>query len=401
MARGPTLTSKSMAERAAWLSIAVNVVLTLLNMAIAAASGSLAVAAEMVHNLVDLVAAVAVLAGVKVSQRKSRAFPYGLYKVENVVAVVIAVLIFVTGYEIAKQSLLATGREATVTPLMLGGVALSAIIPLAFSFYEMRVGRAVNSPSLMADAQEYRVHVFSSGVVFAALVGQMIGWPLDRAAALLIVLLIAKTGWELLQDGMRVLLDASLDGDTLAQVRTIIEAEPSLAALKSLTGRNAGRYRFLEAEVTLRVQDLDRAHAITERLEQAVRAQVPHVERVLIHVEPLARTHLRYAIPLEDPGGAISQHLGEAPYFVLVTRRTADGTVERQEILANPHSQVPKAKGIRVAEWLIERKVDVVLLKESLQGKGPEYVFGDGGVETRLTGVTTLAEALAALPEEG
>ena len=401
MARGPTLTSKSMAERAAWLSIAVNVVLTLLNMAIAAASGSLAVAAEMVHNLVDLVAAVAVLAGVKVSQRKSRAFPYGLYKVENVVAVVIAVLIFVTGYEIAKQSLLATGREATVTPLMLGGVALSAIIPLAFSFYEMRVGRAVNSPSLMADAQEYRVHVFSSGVVFAALVGQMIGWPLDRAAALLIVLLIAKTGWELLQDGMRVLLDASLDGDTLAQVRTIIEAEPSLAALKSLTGRNAGRYRFLEAEVTLRVQDLDRAHAITERLEQAVRAQVPHVERVLIHVEPLARTHLRYAIPLEDPGGAISQHFGEAPYFVLVTRRTADGTVERQEILANPHSQVPKAKGIRVAEWLIERKVDVVLLKESLQGKGPEYVFGDGGVETRLTGVTTLAEALAALPEEG
>ncbi len=401
MARGPTLTSKSMAERAAWLSIAVNVVLTLLNMAIAAASGSLAVAAEMVHNLVDLVAAVAVLAGVKVSQRKSRAFPYGLYKVENVVAVVIAVLIFVTGYEIAKQSLLATGREATVTPLMLGGVALSAIIPLAFSFYEMRVGRAVNSPSLMADAQEYRVHVFSSGVVFAALVGQMIGWPLDRAAALLIVLLIAKTGWELLQDGMRVLLDASLDGDTLAQVRTIIEAEPSLAALKSLTGRNAGRYRFLEAEVTLRVQDLDRAHAITERLEQAVRAQVPHVERVLIHVEPLARTHLRYAIPLEDPGGAISQHFGEAPYFVLVTRRTADGTIERQEVIANPHTEVPKAKGIRVAEWLIERKVDVVLLKESLQGKGPEYVFGDGGVETRLTGVTTLAEALAALPEEG
>ncbi|MBC8449666.1 MAG: cation diffusion facilitator family transporter [Chloroflexi bacterium] len=390
-----------MAERAAWLSIAVNVVLTLLNMAIAAASGSLAVAAEMVHNLVDLVAAVAVLAGVKVSQRKSRAFPYGLYKVENVVAVVIAVLIFVTGYEIAKQSLLATGREATVTPLMLGGVALSAIIPLAFSFYEMRVGRAVNSPSLMADAQEYRVHVFSSGVVFAALVGQMIGWPLDRAAALLIVLLIAKTGWELLQDGMRVLLDASLDGDTLAQVRTIIEAEPSLAALKSLTGRNAGRYRFLEAEVTLRVQDLDRAHAITERLEQAVRAQVPHVERVLIHVEPLARTHLRYAIPLEDPGGAISQHFGEAPYFVLVTRRTADGTIERQEVIANPHTEVPKAKGIRVAEWLIERKVDVVLLKESLQGKGPEYVFGDGGVETRLTGVTTLAEALAALPEEG
>jgi predicted Fe-Mo cluster-binding NifX family protein len=174
-----------------------------------------------------------------------------------------------------------------------------------------------------------------------------------------------------------------------------------VAALKSLTGRNAGRYRFLEAEVTLRVHDLDKAHAITERVEQAVRAQVPHVERVLIHAEPLARTHLRYAIPLDDLGGAISQHFGEAPYFALVTLRTADGVVQRQEMLANPHTDVPKAKGIRVAEWLMERKVDVVLLKESLQGKGPEYAFGDAGVETLVTPATTLAEAVAALSEKG
>jgi cation diffusion facilitator family transporter len=386
-----------MAERAAWLSITVNVILTLLNMAIAAASGSLAVAAEMVHNLVDLVSAVAVLVGVKVSERKSRAFPYGLYKVENVVAIVIAVLIFVTGYEIAKQALLAGQRQATVTPLMLGGVALSAIIPLVFSIYEMRVGRAVNSPSLMADAQEYRVHVFSSGIALVALVGQMIGWPLDRAAALIIVLLIAKTGWELLQDGMRVLLDASLDAGTLDQVRTIIEAEPSVAVLKSLTGRNAGRYRFLEAEVTLRVQDLDRAHGVTERMQRKVRAEVPHVERVLIHAEPLARTHLRYALPLQDEGGTISEHFGEAPFFALLTLRTADSTIVRQEMLPNPHGDVAKAKGIRVAEWLVEQKVDVVMLRESLQGKGPEYVFGDAGVETLATTAATLAQARVAL----
>jgi len=388
------------AERAAWLSIAINVVLTLLNMAIAAASGSLAVAAEMVHNLVDLVSAVAVLVGIKVSERKSRTFPYGLYKVENVVAIVIAVLIFVTGYEIAKQALLARERQATVTPLMLGGVVLSAVIPLAFSVYEMRVGRAVNSPSLIADAQEYRVHVFSSGMALVALIGQMIGWPLDRVAALVIVLLIAKTGWELLQDGMRVLLDASLDAETLNRVREIIEAEPSVADLKSLTGRNAGRYRFLEVEVTLRVQDLDRAHAVTRRMEQAVRAEVPHLERVLIHAEPLARTELRYAVPLGDASGTVSPHFGEAPFFALLTVHTADGTVARQEVLPNPHTDVAKAKGIRVAEWLIQQRVDIVLLKESLQGKGPEYAFGDAGVETLPMAAATLDEARTALTEK-
>ena len=75
-----------MAARVAWASIAVNISLSLLNLAIALASGSLAVAAEMIHNLVDLVASVAVLAGVKISERKSRDFPYGLYKVEILVA---------------------------------------------------------------------------------------------------------------------------------------------------------------------------------------------------------------------------------------------------------------------------------------------------------------------------
>ena len=383
------------AAQVAWASIAVNIFLSLLNLAIAAASGSLAVAAEMVHNLVDLVASVAVLAGVKISERESRTFPYGLYKVENVVAVGVAILIFVSGYEIAKEAIFAQPAATTVNGWMLAGVALSAVIPLAFSVYEMRVGRKLNSPSLMADAQEYRVHVFSSGVVFLALVSQMIGYPVDRYAALLIVALIAKTGWELLADGMRVLLDASLDAETLEQVRAAVDAEPTVTEIRSLVGRNAGRYRFLEVDVALRVDDLERAHTISQRLERTIRDQVPHVERVLIHYEPQMRTHLRYAVPLADTLGTASEHFGESPYFALVTVRLADGRIEHQEVLANPHQATEKAKGIRVAEWLVGLKADVALLREDVQGKGPAYVFADAGVETRLTQVATLAEAIS------
>ena len=82
-----------LAAGVAWAAIGVNACLCLLNVAIAFASGSLAVAAEMVHNLVDLVASVAVLAGVRISERKSRAFPYGLYKVENLVGLKIDTVI--------------------------------------------------------------------------------------------------------------------------------------------------------------------------------------------------------------------------------------------------------------------------------------------------------------------
>jgi cation diffusion facilitator family transporter len=376
-------------------SIGVNVLLSLLNLAIAAASGSLAVAAEMVHNLVDLVSSVAVLAGVKISERESRAFPYGLYKVENVVAVGVALLIFLTGYEIAEQAVRGAGGPVTVNGWILAGVALSALLPLAFSVYQMRMGRTLNSPSLIAAAQEYRVHVFSSGVVFLALIGRMIGFPLDRYAALVIVVFIAKTGWQLLMDGMRVLLDASLDAETLQQARSIVQAEPAVTEVRSLVGRSAGRYRFLETDVALRVDDLAKAHAASQRLEAAIRAQIPHVERVLVHYEPRVRTQVRYAVPLSDPSGAVSQHFGEAPFFALLTVRTADGQVEHQEVLANPHQAVEKAKGIRVSEWLVGLKADVVILREDLHGKGPAYVFADAGVQTRLTEATTLREVLA------
>jgi predicted Fe-Mo cluster-binding NifX family protein len=222
----------------------------------------------------------------------------------------------------------------------------------------------------------------------------MLGIPLDRYAAMVIVVLVVKTGWDLLSDGMRVLLDASLDAETLDQVRAIIEAEPTVTEVRSLVGRNAGRYRFIEADVVLRVDDLEKAHAVSERLAAAIRAEVPHVERVQLHYEPQARTHLRYALALADTNGLLSDHFGEAPFFGLVNVRLADGQIERAEVLANPHQHVEKAKGIRVAEWLVGLKADAVLLHEDVRGKGPAYVFRDAGVETHLTQAATQSDAI-------
>ena len=310
------------------------------------------------------------------------------------VAVVLAVMIFFTAYEIARDALLEPTRQATVDPWMLGGVVVAAVIPLAFSHFELRAGKAANSPVLIADAREYRAHVFTTGIVFAALLAQWFNLPLDRAAALVIVVAIGKTGWELLSDGMRVLLDASLDADTILQIRDIITAEPTVAELKWATGRNAGRFRFVEAEVALRVHELEKAEAATRRIEERIRGAVPYVDRVLIPAEPMERTHLRYAIPLKDTAGTLSEHFGEAPYFALVTVRLADGIIEEQQVVTNPHQAVEKAKGIRVAEWLVAQKADIVLVKESLRGKGPVYVFGDAGVEMQETTATELGEAL-------
>jgi len=117
----------------------------------------------------------------------------------------------------------------------------------------------------------------------------------------------------------------------------------------------------------------------------------------LIHCEPTLSIHRRDAFPLASPDGRLSEHFGEAQHFALVTFRQTDGVVEKQEVVQNPHREVPKAKGIRVAEWLVSQKVDRVVLKEDLRGKGPQYVFADAGVEMILTEAETVSLALEAL----
>jgi predicted Fe-Mo cluster-binding NifX family protein len=165
--------------------------------------------------------------------------------------------------------------------------------------------------------------------------------------------------------------------------------------VQSLMGRNAGRFRFLQANIIIRTDDLQKAHQISEGLELEIREKVPHVERVMIHYEPQPRTHSRIAVPLTDPSGSISNHFGESPYFALVTLRLSDGQVEEQEVIANPHRDVETAKGIRVAEWLVQQKVDQVFMKEDLSHKGPAYVFGQAGVITEKTAASQLVEVLA------
>ena len=261
-------------------------------------------------------------------------------------------------------------------------MVVATAIPLVFSHFELRAGQAANSPALIADAKEYRVHIFTTGVVFAALLAQWFNFPLDRIAALVIIVAIGKTGWELLADGMRVLLDASLNPDTLWQIREIIAAEPAVAELKWATGRNAGRFRFVEAGVTLRVSDLEKAEVATRRIEAQIRQAVPHVERVLIHAEPMERTHLRYAAPLADANGTLSEHFGEAPHFGLVTVRLADGGREQSARVAIDKIENARLNAVRCPAKI--RHLNFVLPESDAYTAYPELTGkGKGAVPVR------------------
>jgi predicted Fe-Mo cluster-binding NifX family protein len=237
-------------------------------------------------------------------------------------------------------------------------------------------------------------------VVFAGLAGQLIGWPLDRPAALLIVAWIVRAGWETLADGMRVLLDASVDAETLRQARQIIERHPAVVEIKSLIGRNAGRYRFLEAEVGLRVHALEKAHHVSRTIETAIHNHVPHVEHVLVHAEPARQEVCRFAVPLVDQTNIVSAHFGTAPYFVVVDRQTETNSWENQATVRNPYAADPQGRGLKVAQWLLAQRIDVLVTADDIREKGPGYALGDAGVVTIISDVTSLEAALAAGVEQ-
>jgi len=377
-----------------WYSIAVNILLTALNLIIAALSGSLAVAAEMVHNIVDLISSISVLAGLKIARRKSKRFPYGLYKVENLVSTGIAILIFLTAFEIIKMAVFGEQKTISVTPVILSGVALSVIIPYVFSIFQLKIGRQAQSPALIADAKEYKVHVLSSGLVFVSLAGHFFSLSLDRIAAVAVAVFIAKTGWELLVDGMRVLLDASIDEATLKKIRDIIKSDKRVIAIEHLTGRNAGRYKFVEAELTLRYTQIADTHAVLKKLETEIRQEIPNIDRIIIYVKPRDIKRLKYAIPLKTIDGVISEHFGEAPYFALITVNKEKKNIEEHINIKNSFIEVNKAKGIKVAEWLLEFNIDIVVVSEPLEGRGPQYVFNSAGVEMIQRSAKTVTELL-------
>jgi cation diffusion facilitator family transporter len=387
-------------RRVAIYSILITLSLVGIKLTLAIISGSLALRADAIHSMVDVFASVAVLFGVVISGRRSRAFPYGLYKVENVVSVIIAVLLFFTTYEIVREAVVAGERAISASTWLLVVVGLLAIVPFLFGRYEVAVGRKTNSPSLIADGREFQTEVLVSLVVFSAVLAQSLGVPfIDRIGAGIIALFIAKAGWGILVDSTRVLLDASLDAEVLGKIRSVIQAEPAVAKVKTVMGRNSGRYRFVEAEVELRITDLEKAHVVSQQIENKIKETCQYVDRALIHYEPWAKTEIRYAVPLADSGGAISQHFGEALYFALIEIKAPTRELLRQELVANPYHSLDKGKGIRTAELLLGYKVDVVLARESLLGKGPGYVFADAGVGTAQIEAETLDKIVGELTE--
>ncbi|MCU0628141.1 MAG: cation diffusion facilitator family transporter [Methanoregulaceae archaeon] len=392
--------TEALITKVAWYSLLVNAGLVAAKLYLSHVSGSLALEADAIHSFIDVLASVALILGIHLSSRKSRSFPYGLYKVENIVSVIIAFLVFFTAFEIVAEAVSGTGTVLASTGWVILPVAALVSVPYFLGTYEIRVGTACHSPSLIADGKQHRVDVLSTSVVFFALLAQYFGVPFDNVAAVIVACFIAWSGWGILKDSMRTLLDASIDHETRDTIRSVILSDPLVKSIRDLSGRNSGRFIFVEASVVMHETDLENAHLASERIQSKIRELVPNVERVTIHYEPEERSHLRYIVPLSDSSGTISAHFGEASYFAILDVSVSEPVLKRREIVQNPAKEMERQKGIRTAEFLLSFKPDVVFAKKSLAGKSAEYVFESARVEVRITDETGLDQLAAAIVRE-
>ncbi len=357
-------------------------------------SGSSALLADMVHGFSDTLSSILVLAGIWLSKRKSEDFPWGLYKVENFVALVSALFIFFAGYEIVhhvsrKKTLL---EIAYFYPSVLGLIGMILIIFL-FSRYESRKAHDLNSPSLLADASHWYSDIASTTIVLFALFGSWMGYPvIDRIAAVVMVAYIAKVGWDILKNSMRPLLDASVDLGTLQRIREVILSFKQVKEIKSIQARNSGRYIFVHAHLVFGLKKFSPAHSLSEEIERAVQKEIPLVDRMIIHYEPQKRDFTLYAIPVGADRHTLSDHFGEAPYFYLMRASNPGNVMLEEKILGNPYFKEEKGKGIKVSEWLVENGVDTVFTRRGFDGKGPSYVFSSSEVEVIVTEARTVEE---------
>ena len=385
-------------KKIALYSIAVNLFLSVLKLVAGFLSGSKALVADGIHSLGDLAASLSVYAGIVIANMRVKGFPYGLYKVENFISLVSALAIFFAGYEIAKETFFEEkSYRIENIGIAVGAVLITIAVTYLFSRFERKKGEELHSPSLIADSEHIKTDMFSAVVVLIGIIGNYLGYPIiEKIAVLIIVIFIFHTGYEIFVEALKVLLDASIDKETLDRIEELLKSHPLVSEVKSVTGRSSGSYKFIEAEVTVATNDLEKAHNIVHEVEAVVKREIPFIEKLIIHFEPEEKRAKLYAVPVN--GNRVCDRFAECPE-VLILKHGENGfeTVER---LKNPAKNLKMGKCIELVELLAKKGVDCIAVNNLPLGKGVIYALSAYGIGMKLITEENLNSFLQKLKED-
>ncbi|KUG04120.1 cobalt-zinc-cadmium resistance protein [hydrocarbon metagenome] len=278
--------------RAAWLSVASNIVLTVGKLIIGLMIGSVSVISEAIHSANDLLASFIALFAVKKSDKPpDKEHPYGHGKIENIAGTIEALLIFIAAGFIISEAIekLRHGGEIMEPGWGIFIMGISALLNFIVSSYLLKVGKEQHSVALEADGIHLRTDVYTSlGVFIGLLLIKITGYQIiDPIVAILVALLIIKAAYDLTKKAFLPLMDTAADEDTLEVVTTVLgEFCESFIEYHDLRSRRAGRDIHIDLHMVVKPEmSIQEAHALCDIIENRIQNEVIY-STVLIHVEP-------------------------------------------------------------------------------------------------------------------
>lgn len=277
--------------RTAWIGLAGMMATAILQMAIVAISGSIALLADTLHNLGHAVTTIPLVIAFRLARRAATSrYPYGYRRAEDLAGVLISLVIAASVVLIVWESVDALINPRPLTNLIwvfaagLVGAAGNEIVAV----YRIRTGRKIGSAALIAEGQHARADGLTSIAVVVGVVGVWLGF--ERADAI-IGLIIAAVVLGILISTMRTVFRRLMDGVEPGLVDRMVEAASSVGgvvAVDRVRARWSGHRLEADADIAVPggLSVLD-GHRLAEEVEHELLHSIPHLESVVVHLHPV------------------------------------------------------------------------------------------------------------------
>lgn len=285
--------------RVTFVGLVVNLVLSLLKLAAGVVGRSGAMVADAVHSFSDLATDIVVIAFARISAKpRDTDHDYGHGKYETLATIIISIALGVVGAGILVNSIrgIRTVIDGGLLPRP-GAVALvaavvSILVKEILYRYTVRVGRRIDSPSVVANAWHHRSDALSSlgtllGIGCAFFLGDK--WRIaDPIAALIVSVFIFKIAFDLIRTGLGELLEQSLPEEVEKEILGIVAANPRVREPHNLRTRRIGAAIAIEVHVRMDGKmTVEESHELTVEIEQRLRERFGEGTMIAIHVEPV------------------------------------------------------------------------------------------------------------------
>ncbi|MBR5981074.1 MAG: cation transporter [Firmicutes bacterium] len=284
---------QEIAYRTSWVSIVGNVLLSVGKLFAGLLAHSAAMVSDAVHSASDVFSTVIVMIGVKIAGRDSdREHPYGHERMECVAAILLAVILLITGLAIGYsgvQKILNESAEPQVPglPALIAAV-ISIAAKEAMFWYTRSRAKLIDSSALMAEAWHHRSDALSSVGALIGIAGARHGFPLlDPIASVVICVFIVKAAFDIFVDAVNKMVDHSCDEETENGLRGCATSHEGVVRVDRLMTREFGNRIYVEMEIAVDGRlPLTEAHAIAERIHDDIEKTYPKVKHIMIHVNP-------------------------------------------------------------------------------------------------------------------